>query len=44
VLAATEADLTSEIAPLAREATELIAILTTIIRKARSNISRGNAI
>ncbi len=43
VLAATEPGLQQEIGPLVRETTELVAIITAIIRKASSNPSRGTS-
>ncbi len=44
ILTATEAELKDEIQPLLLEANELVAILTSLVRTARSNSNRGSAI
>jgi len=44
LIQATEPDLVPDIRPFLGEATELVAILTTLVRNARSNPHRGGAI
>ena len=46
LIAETEPDtrVNRELATLAQEANELIAILTALVKKARSNEDRGNAV
>ena len=44
LIQATEPDLRVDLTPLLTEASELVAILTALVRTARSNSNRGNAI
>lgn len=44
IITATETDLKDEIQPLLLEANELVAILTSVVRTARSDSNRGSAI
>lgn len=44
IIQATESDLKPDVSPLLGEANELVAILTALVRKARSNPDRGGAI
>ena len=44
IIQATEQDLKVDVQPLLGEANEFVAILTTLVRTARSNSKRGGAI
>ncbi len=44
IIQATEPDLVTDVRPFLGEANELVAILATLIRSARSNPNRGGAI
>ena len=44
VIQATEPDLKVDLTPLLAEANEFVAILTALVRTARSNPNRGNAV
>ena len=43
IIQATEQDLKADVQPLLGEANEFVAILTTLVRTARSNPNRGGA-
>ncbi len=44
IIRETEPDLVPDVVPFLGEANELVAILTTLVRNARSNSNRGGAI